>query len=154
MASRRAHVVILGGGFGGLHAGKALRRVPVRVTLIDRANHHCFQPLLYQVATAGLSAIDIGEPIRRILSRQGNVTVLMAEAERVDVDRRRVILAGEEPISYDFLNQQQVLQAVEALADALVDSGTLNYREATAVIDEAVLDRSRVAAFAERLQSK
>ncbi|MEE8138369.1 MAG: NAD(P)/FAD-dependent oxidoreductase, partial [Thermoanaerobaculia bacterium] len=103
MDDARPHVVILGAGFGGLYAAKALRRAPVRVTLIDRRNHHCFQPLLYQVATAGLSAIDIGEPIRRILRRQRNVTVLMAEVERLQVDRRRVVLVGEEPVSYDYL---------------------------------------------------
>lgn len=99
----RPRVVIIGGGFGGLYAAKALARAPVEVTLIDRRNHHLFQPLLYQVATAGLSAVDIGEPIRKVLRRQRNVTVLMAHAERVDVDARKVLLAGGAEIAYDYL---------------------------------------------------
>ncbi len=96
-------VVIIGGGFGGLYAAKALRSAPVDVTLIDRRNHHVFQPLLYQVATAGLSAIDIGEPIRRILRKQANTSVHLAEVSSVDVDSRQVVLADGEPIGYDFL---------------------------------------------------
>ncbi len=99
----RPRVVILGGGFGGLYAAKALARAPVDVTLIDRRNHHLFQPLLYQVATAGLSAVDIGEPIRKVLRRQRNVTVLMAHADRVDTAGRRVLLAGGADVAYDFL---------------------------------------------------
>ena len=77
-------VVIVGGGFGGLTAARGLRKAPVRVTLIDRRNFHLFQPLLYQVATAGLSAPDIAAPLRHILRGQRNVTVLMAEVERVE----------------------------------------------------------------------
>ncbi len=76
----RPHVVILGGGFGGLAAAKALRRAPVDVTLIDQRNHHLFQPLLYQVATAALNPSDIAVPIRQILRRQRNASVLLAEA--------------------------------------------------------------------------
>ena len=96
-------VVIIGGGFGGLYAAKALGSVPVAVTLIDRRNHHVFQPLLYQVATAGLSAIDIGEPIRRILRRQANTSVQLAEVVSVDLEARHVLLAEGEPIEYDYL---------------------------------------------------
>ena len=96
-------VVILGGGFGGLYAAKALAREPVEITLVDRRNHHLFQPLLYQVATAGLSAVDVGEPIRKVLRRQRNVTVLMAHAEAVDTAGRRVRLAGGGELPYDFL---------------------------------------------------
>ncbi len=99
----RPHVVILGGGFGGLYAAKALARAPVRLTVVDRRNHHLFQPLLYQVASAGLSAIDIAEPIRQILRKQQSTTVLMADAERVDADGRRVLLAGGRELDYDFL---------------------------------------------------
>ncbi len=77
---RQPHVVIIGGGFGGLSAAKALRYAPVRVTLIDRRNHHVFQPLLYQVATAGLSPGDIASPIRWILRKHKNLRVLLAEA--------------------------------------------------------------------------
>ena len=99
----RPRVVILGGGFGGLYAAKALARARVDVTLIDRRNHHLFQPLLYQVATAALSAVDVGEPIRKVLRRQRNATVLMAHAESVDVTEHRVRLAGDGDLAYDFL---------------------------------------------------
>lgn len=95
-------VVIIGGGFGGLYAARALERVPARVTLIDRRNHHVFQPLLYQVATAALSPGDIASPIRWILRRQRNIEVLLADARRIDVDRRTVVLADGE-IGYDSL---------------------------------------------------
>jgi NADH:ubiquinone reductase (H+-translocating) len=96
------HVVIVGGGFGGLYAAFALRDAPVRLTLVDRRNHHLFQPLLYQVATAALNPSDIAEPIRSILRRQRNTTVLLAEARAVDVAARRVQLEGE-ALDYDFL---------------------------------------------------
>ena len=95
-------VVIVGGGFGGLYAARALRNVPVQVTLLDRRNHHLFQPLLYQVATAALSPGDIASPIRWILRHQKNVEVLLADARRIDSGRRTIVLAdGEMP--YDFL---------------------------------------------------
>jgi NADH dehydrogenase len=102
MTSTLRHVVIVGGGFAGLRAVRALRRAPVEVTLLDRRNHHVFQPLLYQVATAGLSAPEIAAPLRSILRRQSNVAVLMAEVVSVDVSRRVVLLSdGEMP--YDYL---------------------------------------------------
>ena len=96
------HVVILGGGFGGLAAARGLARAPVRVTLVDRRNHHLFQPLLYQVATAGLSAPSIAAPLRQILRRQDNLTVLLDEALEVDVARRRVRF-DHGTLDYDFL---------------------------------------------------
>jgi len=86
------HVVILGGGFGGLAVARGLADTNARVTLIDRRNHHLFQPLLYQVATAGLSAPSIAAPLRQILRSQSNVTVLMDEAQDVDLPQRRVLL--------------------------------------------------------------
>jgi len=95
-------VVIVGGGFGGLAAARRLRDAPVRVTVVDRRNHHLFQPLLYQVATAGLSPADIASPIRRILWRQSNVEVLLAEAVAVDLATRRLRLVDDE-IEYDRL---------------------------------------------------
>jgi len=98
----RPEVVIIGGGFGGLTAARALGRADVRVTLIDRRNHHLFQPLLYQVATAGLSPGEIAYPIRAVLRRQKNARVLLAEAVGVDVSRRRVILRDAE-LSYDYV---------------------------------------------------
>jgi NADH dehydrogenase len=99
----RPHVVIIGGGFGGLIAAESLASAPVRVTLIDRTNHHTFQPLLYQVATAGLSPAEIAQPIRAIVRTQANVTVLMAEATGVDLRARAVHLKGGEALSWDFL---------------------------------------------------
>lgn len=95
-------VVILGGGFAGLEAARRLRGAPVRVTVVDRRNHHLFQPLLYQVATAGLNPADIASPIRKILRWQQNAEVLLAEATGVDPERRLVLLADGE-LSYDFL---------------------------------------------------
>jgi len=95
-------VVIVGGGFGGLNVARALASSPVRLTLIDRRNHHLFQPLLYQVATAALNPSDIAIPIRRILRRQKNVEVLLAEARSVDFAEKRLVL-DEGSVSYDFL---------------------------------------------------
>jgi NADH dehydrogenase len=101
-SSAAPNVVIVGGGFGGLTAARALRRTSVRVTLIDRTNHHLFQPLLYQVATAGLSPAHIAAPIRGVLSRNPNAHVLLAEVVRVDLAARKVVLTDGE-VAYDFL---------------------------------------------------
>jgi len=95
-------VVIVGGGFGGLSAAKRLARAPFEITLIDRTNHHLFQPLLYQVATAGLSPADIASPIRSILRGQKNVKVILAEVSGVDSVRKEVIADGRR-IAYDTL---------------------------------------------------
>jgi len=100
--SRAPHVVILGGGFGGLYATRALRKAPVRITLVDRQNFHLFQPLLYQVATASLSPGDIASPLRHILRRQRNVDVWLGEAVSIDPERRVVRLRDGE-LSYDYL---------------------------------------------------
>ncbi len=99
----RPHVVIVGGGFGGLTAARSLASAPVRITIVDRSNHHTFQPLLYQVAMAGLSPAEIAQPIRAILQRQSNATVFMAEVDRIDLEGRRVHLADGEVLSWDFL---------------------------------------------------
>src|SRR5690349_6887308 len=96
-------VVIIGGGFGGLLAAKGLRRAPVEVTMIDRRNFHVFQPLLYQVATGGLSPANIAAPIRSILRRQRNVTTLMAEVADIDAHAHHVILTDGTVIPYDTL---------------------------------------------------
>ncbi len=98
----RPRVVIVGAGFGGLQAARALGHAPVQVTVIDRRNHHLFQPLLYQVATADLSPADISVPIRAALRHQRNTEVLLAEVTGVDVEGRRVLM-GERSISYDYL---------------------------------------------------
>src|SRR5947207_8862148 len=95
-------VVIVGAGFGGLRAARALRNAPVQVTVIDRQNHHLFQPLLYWVATAGLSPADISSPIRSILRKQKNTDVLMAEVTGVDVEGQRVLM-GNRAVPYDYL---------------------------------------------------
>ncbi len=96
-------VVILGCGFGGLFAARALRNAAAQITVVDRTNHHLFQPLLYQVATAGLAAPAIAEPIRRALATQKNATVLYAEAQRVDIAARSVVLEDGQVLAYDRL---------------------------------------------------
>ena len=96
------HVAVVGGGFGGLYAAQALAARQVRVTLLDRRNHHLFQPLLYQVATAALNASDIAAPLRSILRRAHNVTVLLAEVARVDLAAHRLVLDRGE-VGYDAL---------------------------------------------------
>jgi len=97
------HIVVVGGGFGGLWATRALRTAPVRVTLIDRCNHHLFQPLLYQVATAGLSSPDIAAPLRHILRKQANVDVRLGNVERIDAAAKRVVLDDGAALDYDTL---------------------------------------------------
>src|SRR5688572_27564889 len=95
-------VVIVGGGFGGLSAAKALARQPFDVTLIDRNNHHLFQPLLYQVATAALSPADIAWPIRSVVRGQKNVRVMLAEVTGVDLKRKEIVTDGRH-VPYDYL---------------------------------------------------
>ncbi len=97
------HVVVVGGGFGGLWTARALRDAPVRITLVDRGNHHLFQPLLYQVATAGLSAPNIAAPLRHILRKQKNVTVLLGEIDGIVPGDRQVRLADGRTLDYDHL---------------------------------------------------
>lgn len=99
----QARMVIVGGGFAGLWATRALAKAPLHITLIDRCNHHLFQPLLYQVATAGLSAPDIAAPLRHILRGQRNVTVLLDEVESIDTAHKQVRLAGHGALDYDYL---------------------------------------------------
>ena len=96
-------IVIIGCGFGGLEAAKALRKADVDITVIDRQNHHLFQPLLYQVATAGLTAPAIAEPIRRIFRTQRNVKVLMAEVTGLDAIGSKVTLSDGQALPYDHL---------------------------------------------------
>ena len=94
--SRRKHVVIIGGGFAGLHCARALRRADVDVTLLDRTNHHLFQPLLYQVATATLNPSDVSVPIRWLLRRHRQARVVLGEVDHVDLDRRCVRYDGQD----------------------------------------------------------
>ena len=100
---QRPRTVIIGCGFGGLEAARALQGAAVDVTLVDKTNHHLFQPLLYQVATAGLSAPAIAAPIRHLFRRQPNVTTLLGEVTRIDVARREVHLADGCHLPYDHL---------------------------------------------------
>ena len=100
--SELPRVVIVGGGFGGLYAAKALRRAPVRITMLDRRNYHLFQPLLYQVATAALNPSDIAYPIRSVVAHQKNTTVLLGEATAIDVQKKIVKLVDGE-VAYDYL---------------------------------------------------
>lgn len=101
--SEQPHVVIIGGGFAGLYLAKRLRTAPVRITLIDRRNHHLFQPMLYQVASAALNPSDIASPIRGILRRQANTEVILGDVDRIDTTARTVHLADGESIGYDYL---------------------------------------------------
>ncbi len=100
---QRPQIVIVGCGFGGLEAARALHAAPVDITLVERTNHHLFQPLLYQVATAGLSAPAIAAPVRHLFRRQPNVTTLLGEVTRIDVPGRQVLLQDGLTISYDHL---------------------------------------------------
>ncbi len=102
MPQARPKVVIVGAGFGGLEAAKALRRAAADVTVIDQQNHHCFQPLLYQVATAALSPADVAWPIRSILRKQANATVLMAEVRGIDTGKR-LVQTDSISVPYDYL---------------------------------------------------
>jgi NADH dehydrogenase len=102
MSEQRQKVVVVGAGFGGIEAARALAKAPVEVTIVDKQNHHCFQPLLYQVATAALSPADVAWPIRRIFRRQANATVLMASVLGVDT-ARRVLHTDQIDLPYDYL---------------------------------------------------
>ncbi len=96
-------VLILGGGFGGLYAAKALKKAPVQVTVLDRRNFHLFQPLLYQVATGSLSPGEIASPLRSVLRRQKNTRVLLGDAVDLDLDFNRVILDDGQAVEFDSL---------------------------------------------------
>lgn len=102
-ARGKPHVVIIGGGFAGLNAAKGLAEAPVKVTVVDRRNHHLFAPLLYQVATAQLSPANIAQPIRSILRNQKNANVLLGEVAGIDIDGKCVTLDGGRTLSYDYL---------------------------------------------------
>jgi len=143
MGSRK-RVVIIGGGFGGLYAAKALSRADVDVLLLDKTNHHTFQPLLYQVATAGLNPADIATPIRHILRNQDNCTVLMAEVARIDVGEKRLYFApgydGDvEVVPYDYL-----IVATGATHSYFGKAHYARLAPGLKTVDEALLIRQRI----------
>src|SRR5688572_11277114 len=131
-------VVVIGGGFAGLWAVRRLAKAPIDITLIDRSNHHLFQPLLYQVATAGLAAPSIAAPLRHILRAQRNVSVLMGEVQRIDADQRRVVLADRE-VGYDYL-----LVASGATHAYFGNDHWANHAPGLKTLDDAFLIRRRV----------
>jgi NADH dehydrogenase len=137
--AERARVVIVGGGFGGLTCAKALEGAQVEVTLVDRQNHHLFQPLLYQVAMAGLSPSEIAAPIRSILSGQANVTVLLAEASSIDLAARTVQLAQGGALAYDYL-----VLAPGARTHYFGNEAWAHYAPGLKSLDDAVEIRRRV----------
>ena len=128
--ARVPHVVIVGGGFGGLEAAKQLKDAPVEVTLIDRRNFHLFQPLLYQVATGALSPANIASPLRAVLKRQRNTRVWMAEVIDFDVASRRVIFAdGSVPLcNVDYHNKYPLGNVHESSIETLWQSKLQNDR--------------------------
>lgn len=143
----KPHVLIIGGGFGGLFAAKALRRAPVRVTLVDRHNHHVFQPLLYQVATAGLSPGDIAAPIRWILRHYDNMRVLLANAEAIDLAARRVTLDGGDSSSYDYL-----IVAAGAASSYFGHDDWAPHAPSLKTLDDALRVRARMLVAYERAE--
>jgi NADH dehydrogenase len=135
---QRKKLVVIGGGFAGLWAVRRLAKAPIDITLIDRSNHHLFQPLLYQVATAGLAAPSIAAPLRHILRAQRNVSVLMGEVQRIDADQRRVVLADRE-VGYDYL-----LVASGATHAYFGKDHWANHAPGLKTLDDAFLIRRRV----------
>ncbi len=143
------HVVIVGGGFGGLTAAKALKDAPVRVTLVDRVNHHLFQPLLYQVATAALSPADIASPIRAILRRQRNTAVLLADVTGIDRENRAVMLApdaetGVADSSGDWLTYDYLILAPGAVSAYFGHNEWEKDAPSLKSLDDAIAIRRRV----------
>jgi NADH:quinone reductase (non-electrogenic) len=146
-ASRRPRVVIIGAGFGGLSAAKQLARAPFDVTIVDRHNYHLFQPLLYQVATAGLSPADIASPIRGILSRQSNTSVILSKVSGVDTARKEVIAEGRR-IPFDYL-----IVATGA-EHAYFGHDWSSYAPGLKTIDDATYLRRRILLAFERAETE
>jgi NADH dehydrogenase len=140
-------VLILGCGFGGLWAAQALRKAPVEVTVVDRTNHHLFSPLLYQVATAGLSAPAIAAPIRHVLAGQKNTTVLMGEVRNIDVHRKQVMLEDGMPLPYDYL-----IVATGAMHSYFGNDAWAPYAPGLKTLEDAFEIRSRVLLAFERAE--
>jgi NADH dehydrogenase len=145
-ASRRPQIVIVGAGFGGLTAAKRLKRADADVTVIDRRNHHLFQPLLYQVATAALSPADIAAPIRGILSRQANANVVLGEVTGVDVPGRAVLI-GERRVPYD-----QLVIATGARESYFGHPEWASFTSGLKTVEDATLMRRRILLAFERAE--
>jgi NADH dehydrogenase len=135
----RPHVVIVGAGFGGLAVARGLDRLPVEVTLIDRNNFTTFQPLLYQVATAGLNAADVAHPVRGLFHRQRNLRVLVGDVTGVDWERREVLLADHQPVPFDHL-----VLAMGAVATWFGVPGAAEYALPLYTLEDAVEVRNHV----------
>lgn len=146
--AHRPHLLIVGGGFAGLWAARALDRAPIRITLLDRGNHHLFQPLLYQVATAGLSSPDIAAPLRHILRKQENVTVLMGEAIAIDSAQNIVRMADGDTLGYDFL-----LLASGATHAYFGHDDWAAHAPGLKTLDDALLIRRRILSAFERAEA-
>jgi NADH:ubiquinone reductase (H+-translocating) len=134
----RPHVVVIGGGFGGLAAARGLAKAPVQVTLIDRRNHHLFQPLLYQVATAALNPADIAYPIRAVVANQANCRVILGEVTAIDVATRTVALDGGS-LHYDFL-----VVATGATHSYFGKDGWATYAPGLKTVEDALEIRRRI----------
>ncbi len=147
--SAQTHVVVIGGGFAGLWATRALAGAPVRITLLDRGNHHLFQPLLYQVATAGLSAPNIAAPLRQILRRQQNVTVLLGEVERILPDEKQVRLGDGRTLGFDCL-----LLASGATHAYFGHDAWAAYAPGLKTLDDALDIRRRILTAFERAETE
>ena len=143
------HVVIVGGGFSGLWATRALASAPMRITLLDRGNHHLFQPLLYQVATAGLSAPDIAAPLRHILRRQRNCTVLMEDVVAIEPRSSRVLLGDGRALEYDFL-----LLATGATHAYFGHDDWATHAPGLKTLDDALHIRRRILSAFERAEAE
>ena len=141
-------IVIVGGGFAGLWATRALARADMQITLVDRANHHLFQPLLYQVATAGLSAPDIAAPLRHIVRDQRNVRVLMSEVSGIDVNAKRVELTDGQQLRYD-----QLLVASGAAHAYFGHDDWAAHAPGLKTLDDALLIRRRLLLAFERAEA-
>ena len=144
----RPHFIVIGGGFAGLWATRALAKAALDITLIDRANHHLFQPLLYQVATAGLSAPDIAAPLRQILRSQANARVLMAEVSGINLPQQQVLLSDGQALHYD-----QLLVASGATHAYFGHDEWAPHAPGLKTLDDALLIRRRLLLAFERAEA-